>query len=591
MNISVAVTTADGVSIPGASVSVNNGTPTLTDATGRVALASSGSSVSLSVVMTGYGSQDITLAVGSGGALTWDDPGSVVSGSGSNLTIQVPLGRLTPAPTVPWGTPVADLDYANSDIALRQSVVDGFKSPFNSAFTLPLQFTFTRPDDEYAFLYAGKARFHAATTRQLLGSQDGAQGWDAFNAGQPSVIEPVIQGHFTWVEWTSPDGQSNASRYLVALWRLRSTATLQAATRDAIVFYTPNTAFDPGGNLYFPKDSPPYRGNYPYGANQRGLSAAGGTGSPLPLAQRYVELGLRYLFNERFLAYDLLAAGRNALVIVPICPSGNWEEFGVLGGVQRLLLESILFERRANDDPAAGPLDTAPPRRARALIVQRVMGSYAPPPSLGRIVVAGTSGGGRPVKSLLQMASLASSASGQTARSWQDEVKNPYLADPTALNSSWRELWDFEISQQSVGAKAGWAQTLIAWQRAPGHYSGGVSDRIIRMYHADYTGWTANDLNLMLPALGGTNGQPTQRSSQNGGMAVELEGSTGTAVWFSRKFLEGNGPAPGWVSPTPGNVPDQPAFWTGHQHHVVSTICFAHAAGISGLQTASSQSP
>jgi hypothetical protein len=347
-----------------------------------------------------------------------------------------------------------------------------------------------------------------------------------------------------------------------------------------IVFYTPNTGFDPGGNLYYPKDNPPYRGNYPYGANQRYL---GGTKDPQSLAQRYVELGLRYLFNERHLTYDLLAAGRDALVIVPICPLGNWEKFRVPGGLQRLLSESILFERRANDDPARGSLDTAP--TTGRLGVTQVMRHYAPPPALGRVVVAGTSGGGAPVKSLLQMASRPVA----TTRSWQDEVHDPYLANPAPLYSSWREVWDFEFSQQAVGTKANWAQTLITWQRTAGHYNGGVSDRVVRFYHASYTGWTPDDLNLMRPTLGATNGQLTQRSSQNGGMAAELEGSTGTAVWFSRTFLEKNGPTTDWTAA--GDIPDQPAFWTGDQHHVVSTICFAHAAGISGLQTVSSQPP
>jgi hypothetical protein len=101
---------------------------------------------------------------------------------------------------------------------------------------------------------------------------------------------------------------------------------------------------------------------------------------------------------------------------------------------------------------------------------------------------------------------------------------------------------------------------------------------MVRFYHADYTGWSADTQDLMRPSLGGTSVQTTQRASKNGGHARELEGPTGTAVWFSRQFLERNGPAPDW-SPI-----DQPAFWEGDQHHVVGTICFAHAAGVSGLR-------
>jgi hypothetical protein len=153
-----------------------------------------------------------------------------------------------------------------------------------------------------------------------------------------------------------------------------------------------------------------------------------------------------------------------------------------------------------------------------------------------------------------------------------------YRSDPALLYTSWREVWDFEGSYQAVGAKSGWASTLISWQRADGHYQGGVSDRVVRFYHADYTGWTPDALELMRPSLGGTSVQMTQRASKNGGRAKELEGPTGTAVWFSRQFLEENGPTPGW------NTANEPAFWKGDQHHVVSTICFAHAAGVSDLR-------
>jgi len=572
MTIRVSVSTADGVPIQdGVRIAVNDGPSNIIDK-GQLTLTPDAWPLNLTVTRQQYNAQSVLIALDSSGSPIWDDPGSFVSKSGADLNVRVPLGRMKPAPTKPWGTRIEGLEYDNGYIAITKAVLDGFgkNTQFNSKFTQPLQHTFTRDDGQYAFLYAGKTRFYAATRPQLLGDNDGEQGWQCFNA-QPSDNDPLTDGHFTFVEWTSPEADSQDPRYLVALWRPRSAAAATATNRDVIVFYTPYTAWDPGGNLFFPADRSPYRGYYPYAANQRNLTGtATGTEKPQLLAQRYAELGLRYLFNERYLAYDLLAAGRDALFMIPICPSGHWEIFKQLDGLQRALSEAILFERRAQDDPTKGSLDTAP---AGPLI--RVLRPYPAPPSLGTVVVAGTSGGLEPVKSLLQAASSPPVANSHS-------LVDLYRSDPTRLDASWREVWDFEGSHQAVGANSGWAKTLISWQRAGGHYRGGVSDRIVRFYHADYTGWTADALELLRPSLGGAGVQTTQRASKNGGHARELEGPTGTAMWFSRQFLEHNGPAPDWTA-SPG-APSQPAFWEGDQHHVVSTICFAHAAGVSGLQ-------
>jgi hypothetical protein len=570
MTISISVSTADGTPIvDGVSISVNNGPSTIAN-NGQLTVATpTWWPLDLTITRQQYNPQSISIGLNADGSPMWDDPGSVVTQSGGDFTVRVQLGRMRPAPTRPWGTPIAGLEYSNGYIAITQAVLDSFgKAQFNSKFIQPLQYTFTRADGEYAYLYGGKAKFYAATSRQLLGNNDGEQGWNCFNA-QASDIQPTTEGHFTFVEWTSPEVGSQDPRYLVALWRPRSAAAATASSRDAIVFYTPNTAWDPEGHLFFPNDTSPYRGNYPYSANQRSLTGtAAGTGNPQFLAQRYIELGLRYLFNERYLVYDLLAAGRDALVVVPISPSGHWEVFAQLDGLQRALSEAILFERRAQDDPTRGPLDTAPTSQTFS-----IMRTYPAPPSLGTVVVAGTSGGLAPVKSLLQLASRPPAANPSSGT-------DPYRADPTRLYAAWREVWDFEGSHQAVGAKSGWATTIMTWQRAANHYQSGTSDRTVRFYHADYTDWSADTLELMRPSisLGTQTAQSTQRVSKNGGHAKELEGPTGTAVWFSRQFLEGNGPPPGW------SADSQPAFWTGDQHHVVSTIGLAHAAGLSGLR-------
>ncbi|MCQ6562874.1 hypothetical protein [Paenibacillus mendelii] len=41
------------------------------------------------------------------------------------------------------------------------------------------------------------------------------------------------------------------------------------------------------------------------------------------LVQPYIGLGQRYLFHEKWLAYQLLAAKRQSILVIPIHPKGQ----------------------------------------------------------------------------------------------------------------------------------------------------------------------------------------------------------------------------------------------------------------------------
>jgi hypothetical protein len=566
MNAQVLVSTADGVSIVGASVTANGGPAVSTDATGMVTISPGSSSFTVEASMPNYRDQSTTIVQATDGTFSWDDPGTIVSGQGDQVSVEIRLGRVVPAPTVP-------LDDAT--LRIPDAVFRDFKSPRNLSYAVALQHTFTVADGEYAFLFATKKNFWAAVGPTILGNQN-AKGWGVF-AARAAAIEPRMRGQFTWLEWAPPGGSPSAlNRYLVGLWWPRSSVVPGAAPRDAIIFFSPTTRQPP-----YLGDSAPYHANYPYALNQ------GDGKDPQQLAQRYIGLGLRYVFNEKFFSYQLLAAARDALLIFPIQPAGHWEVFQRPGGIRRLLAESMLYEHRVRlaPDPSGDTLDTAPAgQMGEGTFVRTSVAQHLPPPALGTVVTAGFSAGMAPVKELVY--STGASVAG-SARSWKDEIGDSYSADPTDLAASWREIWDFDGSANAIGTIGAWAGTLATWQHASGHYTGGRSDRVARCYHSDYTGWSAASLSTMNPMLGDPLPETGASVPASGSArAAERVGTNGTAVWFSKGYLAGNGPATNWNDR--GDVPDAPDFWSLPQpdpeHQAVPIVCLAHAAGLSQLR-------
>ncbi len=568
MNVLISVRTADGVPIVGATVGLNGGGTTVTtDTNGGAALAPTGDSFTVTATMANYSEQATSFAVAQDGSLIWDDPGTIVTDSGGQPNIEMRLGRLVPSPTVAMDQKALD------DILKFPDNLFNKKHPENPSYAVPLQHTFTLEDGEYAFLSAGEKQFWAALRITILA--DNGKGWGGALDGTQTSITPNMQGKFTWLEWGPPGGSPAAlNRYLVGLWRPRSSSVPGSAPRDAIIFYTPYT--DTVAN--FLRDTPPYRKNYPYALNQDYYD-------PHKLMQRYVALGLRYIFYEKFLAYQLLAAARDALLIVPIQPSGNWEVFQRAEGIQRLLKEVILFEHRqrlsSDDDPS---LDTAPVGTGTG--EAKSLTQHLPPPPLGTIVTAGFSAGMKAVKQQI-INEIISYGHRPAARTWANESKDSnssYYADPTEFFTSWREIWDLDGDMDSIGNYLQWGKTLADWQRfkGSGHYVDKDSDRIARCYHTDFTGWTAETVTKMdsiLTIAGpvpGTHTSPIRGASPK---AAERNGTNGSAVWFSKRYLEGNGPSDTWNEET-----DAPAFWEKYQHQAVPAICFAHAAVLSQLR-------
>lgn len=309
-------------------------------------------------------------------------------------------------------------------------------------------------------------------------------------------------------------------------------------------FFSPNT-----GYAKFPDDTFPWLGKYPYWAAKGSNPIR--PGGPLPLVQPYLGLGHRYLFSEKWLVCQLLAAKRQAVVVFPVQPFGNWGPFGEIAGLSRLTSEITHFmQRTRSTEPASqSGQDLAPTPRYRL----GRMGIQRPPPVVRRVILSGFSAGMAPVVGMLgtQVGQRLGTAS-MTHELFGAEVA-PFLA-------AWKEVWDHDAP---AGVRIAMDAALPAWMRRD-------SARMARCYQSDHTasrGWIgATPLNAFVSA-------PKKPPGLLGSEERHSEARCSLA-FFGAGYLHHSSSTP----------PIPPAFWTaGDDHQAVPMVTFGHAARLSGL--------
>ena len=594
--VSLLVTTSNQTPIPQADVSIDGNPSVSTTPNGTLVLSPSNDPFTLKISMPNYVTQTVTVQFeSSANSYQWDDPGTTLTQTAqpaAKLTMTVRLGRMKPAPSIPFDPNMLELTPKELEAIPKNAAGKHFDQ--TKTIENPQQ-TFVWPDGSYYFIpqYPPKfikspqtpnlfelgnlqsCNFYSATSEMLTNNtrDPKATGWDSFNYGS---LESEIQGlgDFTYVEWASPDSTKRPNgaqynRYLVGLWRPRASEGTPSDTEDAIVFFTPPTRQPPKGR--FLPDQAPYVKNYPYALNQWNVAA------PAVLTQAYVDLGARYLWGDKFISHQILAAKKDALFVIPIQPSTHWEDFQNVEGVSRLLSEAFLFEHRQGlqRQTAIGK----PPPKPDKFALQ------SPTPALGVVAVAGYSRGIQNVRDL----AMKSSNYRASQRTWPSEIVNPYLADATAFLKAWREIWDFDgVLDESP---ASWRSKLNTWQRVSSHLVQGKTDRAIRLYHTQASHWTSEIAGAARPFVG------TPVSSKVSNAKVrEYHGPTGDVVWLANSLIYGNSPAAGEWAVAPHSetdyFPDRPRFWgrpgakdpSFWAHQDCLKIFVAHAASRSQLR-------
>jgi len=384
------------------------------------------------------------------------------------------------------------------------------------------------------WIYRG-ARHNDETIRRLDNPVFGdltAMDWKRFNHSRVQV--PLARhGRFVLLEFGPQQvAGRRLPRFLVATWVPFKPL---AAVPEVVVFYSPPTF----AKLGYPPDAYPFLGNYPYAV------------PPSAASQPYVDVVVNYLLTGYKIIYQLLAAGRNPIVIMPSQPSTDWGPLDTQPGLARLIKEVVrfLYARQlvsSRTSPlvklslAGGRSSLFPPEGRRT--DERVPRAFT-------ATVSGFSAGINAVVKACTTDRI-------------DEKRYPpdlFYAPPGDLLDNWRELWDIDGVDSD-----GWDHMTSAFRG----WQSQSARRTLRSYHSQTTYHVAQN-GLVPQSL--VVRQP--RAPVKGVFAEQGQTTDGRVTWvhFSNPALEGDKKAP-------GHEPTIPEFGSLDAHHFVPAIAFGHAA-------------
>jgi hypothetical protein len=441
----------------------------------------------------------------------WSNPTCVVSLQSGVLAITVILSRIQTAPTV--YIPEEQLkNYAANPtgvlLADRQSAFS-YRSLFNG------------PIDEFRRL-----------AHPIFDDPNG-EDWERFFYEKVNV-NPAKRGSFRWLEY----GESR-QKFVIGLWvPKRYFAYSDTRSLDFVVFYSPSTAI----NEYHLDQGQVY----PYGlktTTEQGKIVVG---------QPYItQLGQNYLFNWQYLVYQLLAAKKKAIMVMPINNYGDWRPFQTRSGVLRLLKEIAHY---AHKQHLLGPLVSI----AENFPSDVVSTAFEPTPSLGRLAIAGFSSGMGPILSLFNADN-------------QQKKLPPlfYSSNASAFEQLWKEIWDIDLAVHRNGGFDSFEKTLLAWLNQS-------SKRQMRMYHSLYTAdkWRpSNAPQLSKLKVVTRGGRPAKSNPAIDAEEVHSKDGTWSAVYFSNEYLNASGKGLGI-----------PSFLNNTPHQFIPKIALGHAGLMSQFE-------
>ena len=367
-----------------------------------------------------------------------------------------------------------------------------------------------------------------------------AADWDRLQSTKVAGIDPPAQLWFRLVEYGGPQG----ARFLVALCGPTRGLLQGDGGVDAIVFYSPSTIvpLQQGAAVInlFPPSRFPFRDDYPYAETV--LEKKGTVGQP------YCSLGFAYLAldGQRTgfkMAYQVLAARKAAVMIMPLWPYGNTGPLRSRAGLWRLVRESVGFAA-GMAAPEAVPIESR----------------------VNRLAVCGYSAGATFVSDLLS----------PDKETIQDEGGNGYEralwgSPADDLAKAWKETWMIDATG-GMPAVAATKARLAAW-------AGESENRSFRLYQTQHTvGPTyspAADLKAKAKdgfarLLGAAPTVNTVKDDKGILQAEEVHSRDGrfSSFYFSNSFL---------------TFPEASQLHAIDAHHAVPHFAVGHAALTSGL--------
>ena len=489
--------------------------------------------VALMVDPTSYNKDLVRInKSGSNGVWLTDNPVATLAVDASGVTVALVVGHLRSAPT--QYIPDEDLSKLagppHGVLLTKTSGGMAYHSLFQSVYR-----PFMRLD-------------HPALAPKL---PEGARLWERLRATPVAVVDPAKSGSFFHLEYGDP---ATGPRLFLSVY-LPSAATRKKL--DIAVFFSPSTAID--GR--FPVDGFPFRKNYPYGLAK--------FPTPTSASQEYPRLAQAYLFNGTFLAYQLLAAGSSAALVMPLAPYGaNWFAFQTKSGLHRFAKELALFLHRemlttavkvprpvsAFNSQAGGSV-----RDLTGLGVgvgASVFAAWGATPQLGRVAISGFSSG------VIALQALLTDASGGLPEGFDT---NHFGGSTSDFEKVFAEIWDIDGAHAKYHGYPAFEKALAAWMAA--------GNRRFRLYHSEYTGGSRDSMAQIdlapLTKRSDIQNDPTVKESGATLWAHErfAESKDWTAMRFANGFLSSADPGPAYP------------FWKNDDpHHFLPTIAFGHAA-------------
>ncbi|WRZ91541.1 carboxypeptidase-like regulatory domain-containing protein [Streptomyces sp. NBC_01007] len=375
------------------------------------------------------------------GVAEWDNPLVTPVSSGTEVSLGVRLGRMDTSPVLKltdeqvaalMKTPQRDPDAVRLFDVPRFNGVVGYHLHWNDQKEVQVPRAQLLPSKAVA---PGTRSWH-----RLL-----SKGEDA---------DLAAYGRFYWLEYAP---RPSRPRYAVAVWSPNLPFPVPPPALDYVVFYSPTTQ-----NEEY-KDA-----TYPYGL----------VNASAPF-QKYMELAKKYLLDEFFFAYQMVAQRNRAVLVMPIANYGDLGPFASGEGLLRALREIGLFLHRQCRTSVKGvrpprpsnPSELAGPnlRSNTPAILDDSFGSV---PAVGSVAVSGFSTGITPVKSLMSENGWAVSLDSML---WGVPA-GPGAMPQSVWRKTWRELWDLDGFHPATG---GWPPYLDLLQR----WLTEQPDRVLRSYH------------------------------------------------------------------------------------------------------------
>jgi hypothetical protein len=379
----------------------------------------------------------------------------------------------------------------------------------------------------------------------VFGDPNGVD-WARLAHDDPPKVELSKRGSFVFMEFgpaRSPD--QRLPRFLMFVWVPKEPL---GDTPHAVIFYSPTTSAPS-----YPADKYPFLDNYPYAFLMR-------NGKPKPpkqavaaedTVQPYADLATNYLDVGYKIVYQILAAGRNPIVIMPIQASANWGPFASTSGMGRATADVIRF-LYARQLVSSRTAPTAKLSLSGATATTFPPSGHFVPEQVPRkfsVTVSGFSAGINAVVALCASTPL-------------DTKKYPaaaFASNPDVFNASWNETWDIDGVDSS-----GWqhlSAAFVRWRKGP---------RCLRSYHSEDTYNSSRGSPLIDAAL-------IVRKSGKAGFVEEGTSKEGNTTWvhFSNGYIHGTPLAAG--ASEPDGAP-RPRYGYYDAHHMVPALAFGHAA-------------